>query len=226
MTMIRQHAKRHRVSTGPASSRPVEYQGCKSHRGGWTCFDLLGFILVFYVPIFIGFAVGERSGRGWGIATYILLSAIFLGLCIGLSIWAEKSALKSLYPAVYRVLSVPKSSYVRAEGVEIRSGDYGWEASPIFRDGRVYLHGLTEGWCVAWYAGFEPHQIEWICQKPHSQYSLPDSWFRAGDKPSPCPYPVLQSPKKDLGKADEFLPILVQRIHEKSPASGVEIGEN
>lgn len=108
--------------------------------------------------------------------------------------------LNERFPGVFRVLEVPRGlPCVIADGGEIRVGDYGWEAEPIYDDGLIYLHGLTEEWAVAWHAGFLPEQVELIGEKPRSQYFLPYSWRCAGAKSPLCPFPVQHAPKESLG---------------------------
>lgn len=110
---------------------------------------------------------------------------------------------RSEYTGIYRVVGAlaDTSGLGWREGLQVRTGDYGWEAQPPGRNGLLYLEGLTEDWGVLWYAGFEPWQVEYVCPKPVSQYDWEDFEY-AGPKAraryhwghckplSPCPYPV------------------------------------
>ena len=178
-----------------------------SRGGAVTCFEVLAIQVAIIGPLFIGFAIGQRFGVVSGIAAGTLAALVGALLVSAFYRWSwrleerELLELQQKYPAVYRVISVSaESPCVKADGVEITTGDYAWEAEPIFDDGRIYLQGLTEEWTVAWYAGFEAHQIEPVCQKPRSQYYLPQTWYAAGVKPPPCPYPTLRSSGNDLGR--------------------------
>ena len=113
----------------------------------------------------------------------------------------ELRELTQRYPLVYRVKELPTdaSSIVKAEGTEIAVGDFGWDAEPIQNDGMTYLHGLTEGWQVAWYAGFCQDQIEGVGPKPRLQYYLPYSWICVGANAPLCPFPVVSTPTTTLG---------------------------
>ena len=185
---------------------PLRNHNDCSHRCGFTCFEVMAAIIAVYLPLMLGFVVGHHHG---------VLSGILAGTCAGavgglfvrwFYVWSARRfqqeilELETKYPSVYRILAVPNGlPCVKADGVEVLPGDYGWEAEPILNDGRIYLQGLTLEWRVAWHAGFEASQIELICQKPRTQYYLPYSWICAGGKPPPCLFPVGQSPANDLG---------------------------
>ena len=80
--------------------------------------------------------------------------------------------LRKKYRGIYCVLALPSEQKVVAkpDGAEIKIGDYGWEAGPNSEDALIYLQGLTAEWTVVWHAGFRPDQIEWVTEKPNSQY--------------------------------------------------------
>jgi hypothetical protein len=193
---------------------------------------MLAVQVVICIPILVGLAVGDKWGSvgraaAWAISTVIGFVAVysFYKLCDRWDI-GRRRHLEETYRFIYRVLAVSaEAPSVKGDGVEITPGDYGWEAEPIFNDGLIYLHGLTEEWRVVWYAGFEPNQVERICPKPRSQYFLPYSWICAGGKPPPCPYPVLNSPRNSLGHPEQIYFPFVQGIRVSSPASRDERSE-
>jgi len=176
-------------------------------RRGFTCVEVIAAIIAVFLPLVLGFVVGHHHGVLLGILTGTVAGAVGGLFVRWFYLWSarlfqqEIRELEAKYPSVYRILAVPKGlPCVKAAGAEVLPGDYGWEAEPILKDdGRIYLQGLTQEWCVAWYAGFEASQIELICQKPRSQYYLPYSWTCAGAKPPPCPFSVGQSPENNLG---------------------------
>jgi len=150
------------------------------------------------IPIITGQIVVERfgiwAGIAAGIAAFVASVLVVATFYTTTGRWVEREQreLSEKYPSIYRVTAVPTDvdRIVKAAGADIEIGDYGWEAEPIHTDGRIYLHGLTEEWCVVWHAGFTPDQIERIGPKPRSQYYLPYSWVCAGPDAPPCPFPV------------------------------------
>lgn len=174
-------------------------------------------VVALVVSFEIGGLVGTAFGTAQGVAAGVTAAAAgFLDVFLCYD-WTM-SKFQRRYSSVYRVLSVPQEPVcVKADNVEIEQGDYGWQAEPIFKDGRIYLQGLTVGWCVAWYAGFEPDQIERVCQKPRSQYYLPYDWAYPGATPPPCPYPVLHSAVNHLGLPEPVYFPCVQWIRVKPP---------
>lgn len=212
----------HRAGQHRRSSKLVASRKRTTRRGGWTCFDLMHAVIAALVSGIIGFRVGAHAGGAKGIVAGATAGAISSFMSHLAHAWWSRATrqhlckLELLYPDVYRVLSVPQEPVcVKADKVEIEQGDYGWQAEPIFKDSRIYLQGLTVGWCVAWYAGFEPDQIERICRKPHLQYDLPYGWDGPGATPPPCPYPVLHSPVNDLGSPQMVYFPFVQGIRVK-----------
>ena len=126
----------------------------------------------------------------------------------------SRAEAREKYRAIYRVLSLPSSG---DEGnnwqtKEITLGDFGWESKPLSKDGRIWLHGLSAGWGLAWRAGFRPDQIEYVGLKPVSQFDWKDfeydgpkatacyQWPLVKPK-SPCPFPIQ---KTVLGRRLQF----------------------
>jgi hypothetical protein len=170
--------------------------------------DLLTFIFVIDVPFLTGFFVAKDFGIWTGTGAGIL-SATVCVTAVVLSYrkrWQRarqrQKELSEKYRMIYRVVAVPTdaNSILKAEGAEIKIGDYGWEAEPMHKDNLIYLQGLTNEWKVVWCAGFRPDQIENAGLKPRSQYFLPYSYM--GPKKSrvhPCPYPVQTQQAVTLG---------------------------
>lgn len=192
-----------------------------TRRCGFTCIEVIAAVIALFLPLVLGFVVGHHHGILLGVLTGTGAGAVgglfvrWFYVCSARRFQQEILELETKYPSVYRILAVPKGlPCVIAAGVEVLPGDYGWEAEPILKDdGRIYLQGLTQEWCVAWYAGFEASQIELICQKPRSQYYLPYSWTCAGAKPSPCPFSVGRSPENNLGFPQRTSFPYIQGIH-------------
>lgn len=117
---------------------------------------------------------------------------------------ARNRRLLKAYPGVWRILALPESACPVLEGSAgaIQAGDYGWEAEPLMDDERIYLHGLTPDWKVVWYAGFLRSQLQYITEKPASQYYRHPYWLAS--PPPDCPYPVQQTSGRDLGFAVEL----------------------
>lgn len=181
-----------------------------------TIFEFLAFLLIIGIPISVGKLVGNYFGVWLGIGSAIFSS----GFCVvfvfllyrasGRRYEQRQRELREKYRGVYRVLALPtESGKVRkAQGSEIRVGDYGWEAEPLHNDGLIYLQGLTAEWCVVWYAAFHFEEIEWVGPKPCSQYDCQYSWART---PPYCPYTVQLRHKADMG-----LPMANPKIRGKS----------
>jgi hypothetical protein len=176
-------------------------------RPGFTCIEVFAGWFVLFVPFLTFQVVASRYGVIPGVeASLVSFVASFMAV-VGFYSWAgrlhEKKIreLISKYPFVYRVTARPTdtNSIVKPDGNDIAVGDFGWEAEPIHDNGLTYLHGLTEDWQVAWYAGFQSDQIERVGPKPRLQYHLPYSWVCAGGKPPICPFPVRNRPLKTLG---------------------------
>lgn len=160
-----------------------------------SLFDMLALWLMIGVPLAIGMIVAKHFGSWTGVGAG-LLSAIVSITVIGryYHVRGRKNAqrrgeFREKYTRIYRVLAVPTDEAVikKAQGAEIKVGDFGWEAAPLRNDGLIYLQGLNPQWRVVWYAGFRPEQIENVAPKPQSQYDWNYAWVR---NPPPCPFPV------------------------------------
>lgn len=108
--------------------------------------------------------------------------------------WKERRVqcdLNHNYPLIYRIKTVPSDNQLvlKADGASVEVGDYGWQAEPIFNDGKIYLHGLNDRWQVVWYISVAPEQVEPIGPKPRTQYNAFPYWINE-KKVSTCPYPV------------------------------------
>ncbi len=176
-------------------------------RGAVTVIELFAVWFVIAVPLITFQAVAPSFGKWAGIVAALISAVASVKAVVAFYRWAgrcreqEERDLIQKYSLVYRLLALPTypSSIVKAEGTDIAVGDYGWDAEPIHDDGLTYLHGLTEDWQVAWYAGFRVDQIERIGPKPRLQYYLPYSWVCAGSKAPLCPFAVVTHPTTTLG---------------------------
>ena len=151
-----------------STNRPVAY----------TLIELLAVMFVVAMTGLVEESVAHRFGRWTGIGA----GAVTLIICVmGVMLfyrWSWKrdrrrlQELREKYRGIYRVIALPSDQQIVAkpDGAEIRVGDYGWEAGPIHKEGLIYLQGLTLEWTVVWHAGFRRDQIEWVTEKPSSQY--------------------------------------------------------
>lgn len=178
------------------------------NRKGYTLLELLTVIFVVSGAIVIGKIVasvyGGWSGAGAGLLTGVLCSIILAVL--DRRHWQRQDRrlqeLREKYHSIYRVIVVPTNLkiIIRPDGAEIKIGDFGWEAWPSHNDGLIYLHGLTPEWTVVWHAGFRQDQIEWVADKPNSQY---DSWYQDWATPPPlppCPFPIVDRETPTIGR--------------------------
>ena len=170
--------------------------------------DMLELLLVLLVPPFTFWVVeprfGEFSGTVAAVVSCVLTLVLYTLNKTRKLRYIEKMrcVLTNKYPDIYRVVELPTdfSDVITADGAEIVIGDYGWEAEPINPDDRVYLHGLTGTWCVVWYAGFRPDQIEKIGPKPRTQYYLPHIRLVLGKLEAvTCPFPIQSRETLNLG---------------------------
>jgi len=173
---------------------------------GYSCVELILGVLTISASFFAWSLIVGRFGALPAIAGVISTLIVCTLISITFVIWLgginarERQRLDDQFRLVYRVIEVSESlPSVKREGVEIKSGDFGWEAEPIFQDGLTYLHGLSKEWKVVWYAGFHRDQIELVAVKPRSQYFLPPSWTCAGVTPPVCPYAVAHDTNITLG---------------------------
>jgi hypothetical protein len=141
------------------------------------------------------------------------LAIITLVILIGRLSGRDRARLHKKYSSIYRVVSIPSNNqcFLKAEGASIESGDYGWQAEPLFKNDLIYLHGLNDTWQVVWYAGFRPDQIELVGPKPKSQYYVYPEWMSGSKKIVKCPFPVKKfDPIKKYLKTHFGFP---QKIH-------------
>lgn len=179
-----------------------------------TFLEMLALWLVIGVPIAVGMVVGNSFGSWLGVGAG-LLSALVFAAIVGFAYRASwrknaqrRRELREKYRRIYRVIGIPtdERSISKPQGVEIRVGDYGWEAAPLRDDGLIYLQGLNLQWRVVWYAGFRPDQIENVALKPQSQYDWNSTWFR---NPPICPFPLQGQQTTDLGLPR---PVKIERV--------------
>jgi hypothetical protein len=169
-----------------------------------TLFELLAAIFVIFVPFLIGNTVTKNYGIWSGIVAGFFSAIVCIALVICLyrvqarQLKQRRDELREKYKQVYRVLALPtdKAHIKKADGSEIKIGDYGWEAVPLRNDGLIYLQGLNPQWRVVWYAGFRPDQIENITLKSQSQYDWNYTWI---NNPPPCPFPVQERKTNTMG---------------------------
>ena len=155
---------------------------------------LIGILMVF-ISITIGETIakhfGGLPGVGAGLLTATLCVTVISLVCRAR--WRkdaqQRREYKEKYIRVFRVLALPTdgAAVKKAQGAEIKVGDFGWEAAPLRNDGLIYLQGLNAQWRVVWYAGFRPEQIEPVTAKPHSQYDWNYTWVH---NPPHCGFPV------------------------------------
>lgn len=182
-------------------------------RQGYTLIELLAVVFVISVPTLAFQTVAARYGKWARIVAALISAAAAIKAVVAFYRWAGRLREKEVrdliqkYPLVYRVKGFPTdpSSILAGEGTDIAVGDYGWDAEPIHSDGLTYLHGLTEDWQVAWYAGFRLDQIERIGPKPRLQYYLPYTWVCMGGKAPICPFPVVKRPVTTLGFPERII---------------------
>jgi len=147
-------------------------------RWAYTLIELLAVIFIIAVTGMVEESVTRKAGRWSGIGA----GAITLIICVVAVVlfyrWSWKRDRKRLqelrekYRGIYRVLALPSDQKIVAKphGAEIKICDFGWEAGRANKDGLIYLQGLTSLWTVVWHAGFRPDEIEWVTDKPSSQY--------------------------------------------------------
>jgi hypothetical protein len=147
--------------------------------------------ILYLVPSLILINMAGQFGTGSRVAVGLLCLALFLFLLKYLGrFMTEVSArrrdeARRLYKSIYRVNALPGAG----RGVcldRLKAGDYGWECRPWINDGLLYLQGLNEQWGVVWIAGFRPEEVEFVCEKPFSQYDWASLEY-AGSRPR-APY--------------------------------------
>ncbi len=163
----------------------------------------------------------QLTKRRWAYTLIELLAVIFiivgagaitLVICVVAVVlfyrWSWKRDRKRLqelrekYRGIYRVLALPSDQKIVAKphGAEIKIGEFGWEAGPASKDGLIYLQGLTSEWTVVWHAGFRPDEIEWVTEKPSSQYDYWVPYWAKSPPPPPCPFPVIERATLTIGR--------------------------
>ena len=180
-----------------------------THRpSAYTLIELLAVMFVVAVTGLVEEFVAHRFGRWAGIGA----GAVTLIICVMAAVlfyrWSWKrdrrrlQELREKYRGIYRVIALPSDQKIvaKSESAEIKIGDYGWEAGPVSKDGLIYLQGLTVEWTVVWHAGFRPDQIEWITEKPSSQYDYWVPYWAKSPPPPLCPYPVIERATLTMGR--------------------------
>jgi hypothetical protein len=185
----------------------------------WFLVGLASLVGLVGYPICSLFLMNEAENRFgfWGrVLTGILALAGFLFVLLrylfrlaDFALARERDVARKKYRGIFRVIALPTEDPENIWQLqEIEVGDFGWESKPIWENGLIYLQGLTEDWGLVWRAGFRPEQIEFVGEKPVSQYDWPDFEYE-GPKPStcyhwqyskpkrPCPFPVPKKTKHD-----------------------------
>ncbi len=177
-------------------------------RSAYTLIELLAVIFMVAVTGIVEESVTRKAGRWSGIGAGAVALFICLGAVALFYRWSWKrdrtrlEELREKYRGIYRLLALPSDQKIVAkpEGAEIKIGDCGWEAGPASKDGLIYLQGLTAEWTVVWHAGFRPDQIEWVAEKPSSQYDYWVPYWAKSPPPPPCPFPVIERATLTLGR--------------------------
>jgi len=184
-----------------------KYQLTK-RQSAYTLIELLGVIFIVAVTAIVEESVTRKVGRWGGIGA----GAITLIICVIAVVlfyrWSWKRDRKRLqelrekYRGIYRVLALPSNEKLIAkpDGAEIKIGDFGWEAGPANNDGLICLQGLTTEWTVVWHAGFRHDQLEWVTEKPSSQYDYWVPYWAKSPPPPPCPFPVIERATLTIGR--------------------------
>jgi hypothetical protein len=159
----------------------------------FTLFVFLGLPIYLFGSLYV-MDMAEKSFGIWariivGILALVGFFMVFMRYLYRFGDWLndrERDEAREKYRGIYRVLAPPnqdKRNTWQLQNIEI--GDYGWEAKPRYKNGLIYLHGLTTEWGWVWWAGFRPDQIEYVGLKPISQYDWKDFEYN-GPKPRAC----------------------------------------
>jgi hypothetical protein len=163
-------------------------------------FELLFFILVLYIGIGTCTVVTSLFNIWAGVPAAFLSLVVFfksMDFLRRMSRRRHHRKMAEKYPRIFRVLTFPVNEkdamkLISAKNHAVKIGDYGWEAKPFSRRATdrkgnlIYLKGWNENWNLIWYSGFLPNEIEYVGQKPFSEYDLPNP-----PAPRPlCPFPV------------------------------------
>ena len=184
--------------TLPLTRRPKAY----------TLIELLAAVFVVAMTCLVEESVAHRFGRWTGIGAGAVTLIICVMGVVHFYRWSWKrdrrrlQELREKYRGIYRVIALPSDQKIvaRPDGAEIKIGDCGWEAGPVSKDGLIYLQGLTVEWTVVWHAGFRLDQVEWITEKPSSQYDYWVPYWAKSPPPPPCPYPVIERATLTMGR--------------------------
>ena len=177
-------------------------------RSAYTLIELLAVMFIVAATGIVEESVTHSFGRWIGIGAGILTLIFCVIIVVLLYRWSWQrdrmrlQELRERYRGIYRVLALPSDQKIVAkpDGAEIRVGDYGWEAGPVSKDGLIYLQGLTVEWTVVWHAGFHRDQIEWIAEKPSSQYDYWVPYWAKSPPPPSCPFPVIERATLTIGR--------------------------
>jgi len=177
-------------------------------RSAYTLIELLIVMFIVAVTGIVEESVTRKLGRWSGIgagAITLIICVVAMVLFYRWSWHRDRKRLQELrekYHRIYRVLALPSDQKIVAkpDGAEIKIGDYGWEAGPASKDGFICLQGLTAEWTVVWHAGFHPDQIEWVTEKPSSQYDYWVPYWAKSPPPPPCPFPVIERATPTIGR--------------------------
>jgi hypothetical protein len=172
----------------------------------WALFFIafIGAVVALIVAGRFLMEVGEHHFGIWGriIAGLLALWVLFFVLMRWFYRFGDKlddlsrAEARANYRGIYRVLSAPSCGDDRNnwQTSEITIGDFGWESTPMSKDGKIWLHGLTVDWGHVWRAGFQPDQVEYVGSKPVSQFDWKDFEYE-GTKPTACYHWPLVKPK-------------------------------
>ena len=186
---------------------PLDMNHPAKKRDAYTLIELLSVTAIIAAATAAFEFVNRNRGMWAGIGAAILAGLLCMGLVVLFYWWLglrDKKRLQELrekYKGIYRVTSLPaeQGNIVRAEGAEIKIGDYGWEAMSLHKDGLLYLQGLTPDWTVVWHAGFRADQVERVAAKPCSQYEHWVPYWAKVPPPPPCPFPVIERKTFTMG---------------------------
>jgi hypothetical protein len=193
----------------------------EQRRRGYTLIELLALIFIIAITGLVDSFIAQRYGIGVRIGVGFITILFCVLVTVQFYRWSwrrDRQRLQELrvkYQDIYRVKVLPtdEGNLRIAAGAEIKTGDFGWEAGPLHKDGLIYLQGLTSEWHVAWHAGFHPDQIEKVGTKPVSQYDHWHPYWAKVPPPPSCPFPILARVTTTMG-----LPHHSHRYFENYPA--------
>src|SRR6266566_10044787 len=105
----------------------------------WTIIELVAVIFIIFVTTetgkFVAKNYGIWAGIGAGIlsATMCVIALVLFYRANGRRFDERRRELREKYCRIYRVLAVPSdgAAIKKAQGAEIKVGDFGWEAAPL-----------------------------------------------------------------------------------------------